>query len=332
MPHSEAVRADAVGDPAFTEQVRSLLGVIEERLLATATADTPMVTEAAQHIISAGGKRFRPLLVILSAQFGEEPDRDDLVRAALVMELTHVASLYHDDVMDDADTRRGAPAANRRWQNSVAIMVGDFLFARASSTVAELGTEFVSLQAKTFARLVQGQIAETVGPSEDADPLGHYLQVLEDKTGSLIEASAMFGAMVSRAPAETVEALRRFGAEIGMVFQLSDDLIDITSDATGKTPGTDLREGVWTLPTLLVRASVDPADDELKALIAAAPHEEAAHAEALRRLRLHPAIARARAEVERRAAIAREILSPLPQGPAKSALLELCDQVVTRSQ
>ncbi|OYO15975.1 geranylgeranyl pyrophosphate synthase [Enemella evansiae] len=290
-----------------------------------------MVTEAAQHIIAAGGKRFRPLLVVLASQFGGPVADEDLTRAALVVELTHVASLYHDDVMDDADLRRGAPSANRRWQNSVAIMVGDFLFARASETVAELGTDYVALQAKTFARLVQGQIAETVGPSENDDPLAHYLQVVADKTGSLIATSAVFGGMVSGASAEVLAALEAFGEEIGVVFQLSDDIIDITSTETGKTPGTDLREGVPTLPTLLALRSDDPADDRLKELIGSDLDDDAELAEAIALLRAHAAVEDARVEVRRRAEVARGFLAPLPAGPAKDALNALCDQVVTRS-
>ena len=324
-------RDEAVTDAGFADSVKDRLDRIEERLLETARADTPMVTEAAQHIISAGGKRFRPLLVVLASQFGGPVDEDDLTRAALVVELTHVASLYHDDVMDDADLRRGAPSANRRWQNSVAIMVGDFLFARASSTVAELGTDYVALQAKTFARLVQGQIAETVGPGESDEPLAHYLQVVADKTGSLIATSAVFGGMVSGASAEVLAALESFGEEIGVVFQLSDDIIDITSTETGKTPGTDLREGVPTLPTLLALRSEDPADDRLKELIGSDLADDAALAEAIALLRAHAAVEDARAEVRRRAEVARGFLAPLPEGAAKDALNALCDQVVTRS-
>ncbi|MDO5499645.1 MAG: polyprenyl synthetase family protein [Propionibacteriaceae bacterium] len=307
------------------------LAVIEERLLERAGGQTDLVTQAAQHIIKAGGKRFRPVLVLLSSHFGGEVDEEDLVRAALVVELTHVASLYHDDVMDDADIRRGAPSANRQWQNSVAILVGDFLFARASATVAELGVDYVLLQAETFARLVQGQIAETMGPADGEDALAHYLGVVADKTGSLIATSAMFGGMVSGASPEVLEALRAYGEEVGIVFQLSDDIIDITSDVTGKTPGTDLREGVPTLPTLLALRSTDPGDARLHELMRADLSDDDVLAEAIALLRRHPAIDQARAIIAERADNARRMLDPLPDGPAKAALAELCDQVVTRS-
>ncbi|WP_306517561.1 polyprenyl synthetase family protein [Cutibacterium granulosum] len=315
----------------FTDNVTAKLALVEEELSRQAGADTPFVTEAANHIISAGGKRFRPLLVTLCSQFGKPVADVDLVRAAVVMELTHVASLYHDDVMDEASIRRGAESANSRWGNSVAIMVGDFLFARASETVAKLGTEYVALQARTFSRLVQGQIAETRGPQPDEDPLEHYLQVVSDKTASLISAAAVFGAMVSDASAEIVESLREFGEQIGSVFQLSDDIIDITSTRTGKTPGTDLREGVATLPTLMLQASTDPADDELKDLLTADLMDQHNLDRALAGLRASHVIDEARAVVQRRADLARDHLAILPAGDARTALETLCDEIVSRS-
>lgn len=320
-----------MADATLDEHLTALLDTFEERLVATAVAGSPFVTEASRHIIAAGGKRFRPLLVFLAARFGGAVDHDDLMRAALVMELTHVASLYHDDVMDMADLRRGAPSANRLWGNSVAILVGDYLFARASTTVAELGVEYVALQAETFARLVQGQIAETKGPGPDEDPLAHYIQVIADKTGSLIAASALFGGMVAGADRPVLDALAAFGEEVGLVFQLSDDLIDITSTKTGKTPGTDLREGVPTLPVLMLRAENDPADAELLALIDGDLSDDAVLADVLGRLRTHPVMGRAKAEVERRADVARAHLAPLPDGEAKDALLKVCTDLVDRT-
>lgn len=315
----------------FEDRLQRRLEAFEPRLAQSAVAASDLVTEAARHVISAGGKRFRPLLVFACSEFGTVSDENRLQSAAMVMELTHVASLYHDDVMDEADTRRGAPSANRFYGNSVAILVGDFLFARASALVARLGPDFIELQANTFARLVQGQIAETVGASPEDDPLTHYLQVIADKTGSLIAASACFGAMVAGLPAEQVEALRSFGEEVGVVFQLSDDLIDINSEETGKTPGTDLREGVPTLPVLMLRARNDPADAELLALIDGDLTSDEALAEVLVRLRAHPIMAEALAEVERHAALAREHLAPLPECEAKETLLRVADELVTRS-
>ena len=318
-------------DPDFQALVTERLGAIESRLREAARADTDFVTQAATHIIEAGGKRFRPLLVVLASQLlpGAEPDRID--RAAIVMELTHVASLYHDDVMDEAEVRRSVDSANARWDNTVAILVGDYLFSRASSTVATLGTDYVSLQAETFARLVQGQIAETRGAGPGDDRLRHYLDVVADKTGSLIAASARFGGMVCGAPREMLDALSAYGEEIGVVFQLSDDILDIASDTSGKTPGTDLREGVLTLPTLMVAASTDPADAHLQSMISRPLTDEAEVAEALSTLRAHPLLQAARDEIARRADVARAHLRPLPEGPAKQALAALCDQVVSRA-
>ena len=314
----------------FEDSVRGQLELIEAALLKAAEADSGMVTEAAQHIIAAGGKRFRPLLVVLGSHLGPRAAADDVVKAAVVVELTHVASLYHDDVMDEALIRRGSASANSRWGNTVAILVGDLLFARASDIVCDLGPEFVRLQARTFSRLVQGQIAETVGPG-GMDPLDHYLGVVADKTGSLIATSALFGSKISGAAPQLQRVMADFGEQIGVVFQLSDDIIDITSDETGKTPGTDLREGIPTLPTLLARKSTDPADAGLLQLLDSDLHDDDALQEVLRLLRSHRSIDQAREEVRRRAEAARHLLEPLPDGPARDALDDLCTTVVTRT-
>jgi heptaprenyl diphosphate synthase len=328
------VLAERAPETSLETTVRERLEEIETALRRVAEADSPMVSEAAQHVIAAGGKRFRPLLVVLASQLVPGSARAvDVVRAALVVELTHVASLYHDDVMDEARLRRGSASANARWGNTVAILVGDFLFARASEVVAELGPDYVRLQARTFARLVQGQIAETVGPS-GSDPLEHYLSVVADKTASLIATSALFGAKVSGGDPAVQRALAAYGEEIGTVFQLSDDIIDITSDQTGKTPGTDLREGIPTLPTLLFRRSADPTsatDNRLLQLLDSDLSEDADLAEALALLRAHRCVEEARSQVQGRADRARSYLRDLPAGPARDALDELCDTVVSRS-
>lgn len=322
--------AEQTRDEVFEASVSSQLELIDAALLKAAEADSDMVTEAAQHIIAAGGKRFRPLLVLLGSYFGPREAAEDVVKAAVVVELTHVASLYHDDVMDEARIRRGSPSANSRWGNTVAILVGDLLFARASDIVSDLGPEFVRLQARTFSRLVQGQIAETVGPS-GADPLDHYLRVVADKTGSLIATSALFGSKISNAAPDLQRVMAEFGEQIGVVFQLSDDIIDITSDATGKTPGTDLREGISTLPTLLARKSTDSADERLLQLLDSDLHDDDALSEVLGLLRRHRCIDQSREEVRRRAEAARTLLEPLPHGPARGALDDLCTTVVTRT-
>ncbi|MFJ8579148.1 polyprenyl synthetase family protein [Micromonospora sp. NPDC093277] len=323
-----------LADPRVEASVLGLLEQVENELRSSVASADPLVTEAARHLLEAGGKRFRPLLVALGAQFGDPADAR-VVPAAVVMELTHLATLYHDDVMDEAAVRRGAPSANSRWTNSVAILVGDYLFARAADLSAELGPEAVRLQARTFARLVHGQIAETVGP-RDADPVAHYLHVIAEKTGSLIATSTRFGGLFAGASAEHTEALAGYGETIGMAFQLSDDLLDIASESgqSGKTPGTDLREGVPTLPVLYALASddSDAASVRLREILATgALVDDALHAEALGLLRESPALKRARETVRGYAEDARARLAPLPANPARHALESLCDYIADRT-
>ena len=174
---------------AVTAAVSAGLEVVEKRLHEVVVSSHPLLTTASAHLVEAGGKRFRPMLALLAGHLGD-PTAPEVVEAAVVVELTHLATLYHDDVMDEAAVRRGAESANTRWTNTVAILTGDYLFARASDVVAELGPEAVRIQARTFARLVEGQIAETAGPAAGEDPVVHHLQVVADKTGSLIATSA----------------------------------------------------------------------------------------------------------------------------------------------
>jgi heptaprenyl diphosphate synthase len=324
----------AFADEALESRVRAGLEKVEEALRDSARSEAPFVTEAAQHVMVAGGKRFRPLLVLLAAELGPAAAAPEVVDAAVVVELTHLATLYHDDVMDEAALRRGADSANARWDNSVAILTGDWLFARASDLVASLGPEAVKIQARTFGRLVEGQIRETLGVSEGQDPLAHYLSVVADKTGSLIATSALFGARFAGASAEVQETVRAFGEEIGSAFQLADDILDVMSEESGKTPGTDLREGVPTLPVLIFRAQADPSkpeDARLLELLDSDLNDDARLAEALGILRAHPSLQQAEDDVRRRADDARKLLEDLPDGPGRSALESLCDLVVTRS-
>jgi heptaprenyl diphosphate synthase len=319
-------------DTALEARVRARLEQVEQDLAASVRSEVDFLNEAARHLLQAGGKRFRPLLTVLASEFGD-PDADGVVPAALVVELTHLATLYHDDVMDDAALRRGAESANARWNNSVAILTGDFLFARASDIVSDLGPDAVRIQSRTFSRLVQGQIRETVGPARGEDPLAHYLSVVADKTGSLIATSATLGALLAGVPPELTGTLTLFGEQIGTAFQLSDDIIDVASDSTelGKTPGTDIREGVPTLPTLIARQSHHPTDSRLLELLSGPITDDSKHAEAMRLLRSNPAMTKARLEVQRRADAARFLLRSVPDIPARQALLGLCDLVTTRS-
>lgn len=319
-------------DGPLGESLSAGLARVEDALHACAVSDSPFVAEAAAHLMTAGGKRFRPVLALLAAQLGD-PDSDDVVAAAVVCELTHLATLYHDDVMDEAAVRRGAPSANSRWSNSIAILTGDFLFARASDLLADLGPEAVRVQARTFERLVTGQIRETVGPVEGEDPIEHHLSVLADKTGSLVATSARFGATFAGVEREVVEDLTAYAEEIGVAFQLADDLIDIVSDGgtSGKSPGTDLREGIATLPVLLVRAGDDPAEARLRELVAGPIADDAEHAEALALLRGSESLARATEVLHSYADRARARLGRVPEGEVREALSALCDYVVTRS-
>ncbi|PCG86826.1 geranylgeranyl pyrophosphate synthase [Streptomyces sp. WZ.A104] len=325
-----------VRDQALEADVQSGLAAVEAGLLEATKSDVPFITEAAQHLVRAGGKRFRPLLVMLASQFGD-PDAPGVVPSAVVVELTHLATLYHDDVMDEADVRRGVPSANTRWGNSVAVLTGDFLFARASHILADLGPEAVRIQAEAFERLVTGQILETAGPRDGRDPVDHYLDVLSGKTGSLVAVSGRLGAMMSGADERTVDILTQYGERLGIAFQLADDVLDIASDSheSGKTPGTDLREGIPTLPVLRLRAQAaedgKPDDLELVELLDGDLSDDAVLTEALRRLRAHPALEQARKDTVRYAQEARATLAPLPEGYAKSALEELCDAVVHRA-
>ncbi|MFI5531553.1 polyprenyl synthetase family protein [Kitasatospora sp. NPDC051853] len=326
-----------VQDRDLTSDVQAGMDAVETALLEAVKSEVPFITVTASHLIEAGGKRFRPLLVMLAAQFGD-PYAPGVVPAAVVVELTHLATLYHDDVMDEAPVRRGAPSANSRWDNSVAILTGDFLFSRASQVLAELGPEAVRIQADAFERLVTGQILETAGPRPGDDPLQHYLDVIAGKTGSLIAVAGHFGALMAGAAPEVVEILRQYGERMGTAFQLADDVLDIASDGheSGKTPGTDLREGVPTLPILLLRQMPvdqdDPEDLRLRELLDQdLAKDDELHAEALRLLRRHPALERARRETLRYAEESRALLAPLPDCPAKAALQGLCDAVAIRT-
>jgi len=307
------------------------LDQVEALLSSHIQGDYPLLIETSRHLVEAGGKRFRPLITLLASHFGKGQS-DQVIAAAVVCELTHVATLYHDDVMDEAKLRRGVTSANSRWSNTVAILTGDYLFSKASDLLADLGPEAVRLQAKTFERLVIGQIQETQGAKTGVEALNHYLQVVSDKTGSLIATSARFGAMLSGADREIVETLTKFGEKIGIAFQLADDVIDISSDASqsGKVPGTDLREGIPTLVTLQIMSSKLEEDEELRHLLQS-PIPEEKIAEVLIKLRQHSALKDAKSYLHNLSLEAKQLLEPLPAIPARSALEGLCDAVIERT-
>lgn len=308
-------------------------GLAEELRVADSIADA-----SARYLYEAGGKRIRPVLTLLTAQLGEGniPPVIDIAKA---LEMTHLGSLYHDDVMDGADRRRGVPAAHAVWGNSVAILTGDILFSRASQLMSRHGDRAIRLQADTFERLVMGQLHETVGAQDGDDPIEFYIQVLADKTGSLIAAATQGGAIFSNAPTEYEEPLRVYGEKVGVAFQLLDDVIDLSADPaeTGKVPGTDLRAGVPTMPYLLLKAEQDAASAELAARIDDGVTRIAEGADPvildqpLAELRDH-AVTQKTLELARTwTSDAIAALAPLPKGPVREALMRFADSLADRS-
>jgi heptaprenyl diphosphate synthase len=304
---------------------------VESLLRSHIEGEYPLVIETSRHLVEAGGKRLRPLLTLLAAQFGDSTNFD-IIKAAVSCELTHLATLYHDDVMDDALLRRGVTSANTKWGNAVAILTGDYLFSKVSDMLADIGPEAVKLQAKTFERLVIGQIKETQGATDGLTPIEHYLKVVSDKTGSLIATSARFGALLSGAKPEVVEILTKFGEKIGIAFQIADDLLDVVSDSTasGKTPGTDLKEGVPTLVTLYVIAANAVEDKELIAKLSK-PIAEEDLSSVILKLRSHKALGQVRDYLAEIARDANALLEDLPDGAAKEALKSVAVVLVNRS-
>lgn len=330
--------APGIGMPGFDMLDEKLgarvvrgLAQVEELLSSELASEFSFVTEASSHLALAGGKRFRPLFTLVAAGVGPRSENDDVITASAVVELIHLATLYHDDVMDEADIRRGTDSANARWDNSIAILAGDFVFARASRLVSVLGPEAVRIIADTFAELVSGQIRETVGPADGEDPITHHLTVLNEKTASLIDTCARYGGMFSGASEQQIATLRRFGRALGVAFQVSDDIIDIASLDSGKTPGTDLREGVRTLPMLYTLADPD-ADPELVELLSGPISDDAAVDRAVDLLRASPGLVRARGTLEEYATAARRELGLLPPSAEVTALESLTTFVVERSR
>ena len=319
-------------DPLLAADLSQGLAQVEELLSTHIQGDYPLVEETSRHLVLAGGKRLRPLLVLLTSHLGPERG-SNIFKAAVACELTHLGTLYHDDVMDEAALRRGVTSANYRWGNAVAILTGDYLFAKTSALLAEVGPEAVLLQALTFERLVIGQIQETQGPLESEDPMAQYMKVVANKTASLISTSARFGAMLSGADPRITETVTEFGELIGIAFQLADDILDIASESaqSGKTPGTDLKEGIPTLVTLLARASDDPADADLKETLSKPIHDEVLLQQTLARLREHKAMGQAREMLAETAARAVRLLDDLPENSVKQALLGVISAVIHRS-
>lgn len=324
-------------DADLSAQVLHGLERVENLLKESVATSDAMMKWTARYLLDAGGKRVRPALVLLASSFGDI-ERNEVIEGAALVELTHLATLYHDDVMDSALTRRGAMAAHNVWDNNTAILTGDFLFARASAMSAALGPELVKLHAHTFERLCLGQLNETVGPPAGADPFAHYIEVLANKTGSLIAAAGIIGASMGGAPATVIDAMGRYGEAVGIAFQLADDVLDLRGDPTqsGKVPGTDLREGVPTMPTLLLRKRVAEGDDSARSReVLAAIDSDLSSDEALGRavslLAADPAVDETQALADRYGDEALELVTSLPAGASRDALEQFTTALVRRS-
>lgn len=335
MPAKLPRQVRGIADRELVKRLELGLEKVEAKLASASSVTDPLATQTVNHLILAGGKRIRPVLVLLTAGLGDA-GRDAVIDAATVAELTHLATLYHDDVMDEAPTRRGVPTAHEIWGNSVAILTGDLLFAKASQLVSRMGEKALALQADTFERLCLGQLHETVGPDEGEDPITHYIQVLADKTGSLLATSAELGVIHSGADDAFREPVREFGEKIGVAFQLIDDVIDLQDSArgSGKTAGTDLRAQVATYPVLLLRelAKTDAEEADLLKAIDGDLTSDADLAAVVSRLREHSVTAATHNQARRWAADAIAALAPLPSGPVKEALAKFAEAVVEREQ
>lgn len=309
-------------DPVLERDMRTRMGEVETALEKAVRADSGLLAETAQHLLSAGGKRFRPMLVLLSGYVGDPTD-PRLVPGAVSIELVHLATLYHDDVIDEADSRRGTPSVNARWSNTVAILTGDYLFARASEISTELGTDISALLARTIATLCDGQIREVEASGRVDQTTDSYLEIIRRKTAVLTATSCRLGGMVSDAPREHLDTLEAFGEALGMAFQLSDDIMDLTASAEelGKEPGVDLEEGVYTLPVLVALAGREGA--ELADLLRDAPPQGERRERALSIVRQPDVLGAARAAVSAEVARAVSLADRLPAGIANGALGDL---------
>ena len=318
---------DLIDIPGLWERVDR----VEERLFEASASDNPYLTRIAQHLLAAGGKRYRPVLVQLAGEFG--PARDHrLIEAGAAVELIHIGSLYHDDVIDEAQTRRGTASVNANWSNTEAILAGDFLIARASEIAAAgLGEEAVRLLARTYAELVEGQTLELqLTGGLDHGPADHY-RVIGGKTASLIRTSARLGALAADAPPEAADALSKAAWELGMVFQLTDDALDLvaTEEELGKPAGSDIHQGVYTLPVL--HALSGPSGSRIAALLKdGAPFDNKAVAEVIRLVLEGGHLEKTLEECRSRLSTAAEAIDTLPDDAARRVLHQMGGFLIDR--
>lgn len=307
---------DLVSIPGIWERLET----VEQRLAEASTASDPFLTEVAQHLLLAGGKRFRPLLSLIAAEFGPSTDSRP-IEAGVAVELIHVGSLYHDDVIDESVVRRGTVSVNTNWSNTVAILAGDFLMARASEVAAtHLGQESVRLLARTYAELVEGQTLELQLDHDLAHGPDEYYRVIGGKTASLIQTSARLGAMASDATPATVEAVSSWAWELGLVFQITDDALDLvaTEDFLGKPAGSDIHEGKMTLPVLYALSGEH--GDQVRHLLEAPPYTDEQVAKVIDLIRSEGYVDRSLAEAANRIRTAESAIQALPAGKARQTL------------
>jgi len=318
-------------DATLESEVRTRLDQVEEALEKSVQIEASgMLTETSSYLIAAGGKRFRAMLVLLAGYFGD-PGDPRLVPGSVSIELVHLATLYHDDVIDEADARRGAPSANVRWDNTVAILTGDYLFARASEISTDLGTDVCRLLARTIAVLCDGQIREVSSSAKVEQEISDYLEIIRRKTASLIGTSCRLGGMLSDAEPDHIDVLEEFGDAFGMAYQLSDDIMDITSSQMelGKEPGQDLREGVYTLPVLHALAHDEHREELARILSHGSPDGEMLD-RALEIVRAGGSVGAARAAVTDEVRRATLLAERLPAGASRHALIQLAKFLAVR--
>lgn len=302
---------------------------IDERLLASVTTEDAQLTEMTSHLIRAGGKRLRPLLGVLSAatSVGSTGVTLDVIDGGVAVELVQVGSLYHDDVIDEADSRRGVESVNVRWNNLTAILAGDFLLAKASEIAARLGTEVAELLATTIGRLCTGEILELRHAYSTARTEEAYFAAIDGKTASLYSTACRIGGIVAGLPRNHIDALTEFGRSYGMAFQLVDDVLDLTATEAqlGKPAGHDITEGVYNLPVL--RALRTDVGDELRSLLGS-PIEGAERDRARELVIASGGVAETIAEAERFVATAKENLAVVGASPAAETMAAGAEHLV----
>jgi heptaprenyl diphosphate synthase len=325
-----AIRDLQAPDPALEAAIRARLEEVEEALREAASSEDPLVADPARYLLAAGGKRFRPMLLLLAGHFGD-PQEPRLVPGAVAVELTHVATLYHDDVIDEAGFRRGIPSVNARYENTVAVLTGDFLFARASGIAADLGPDVSKLLASTIAKVCEGEIREYEATGRPDVTESDYLEVIRRKTASLIATSCRLGGMLGGASPGVVESLARFGEALGVAFQLSDDIMDLTVDerVLGKEPAADLREGVYTLPVILALRDGERSE-ELRSLLEPGPPDDERLPRVLELVRTDGALATAREAVSREIRRSLAEAEHLPPATARDALVQFATFIARR--